>query len=118
MRCIFSTSVYTKKQLNIFRCIGLGSRLTGNTPDSQSGHTFVQLTAGYKTPPNVEISCAITVQRRVNYRNLINNFVYRNHVDYYSLSFTFHSEGRPSAQIIELGLRSSNTYKERIPSYF
>ena len=39
-----------------------------NTPDSQLNY--------------VEISCAITVQRRVNYGNLMNIFVYRNHVDY------------------------------------
>ena len=46
-----------------------------------SDYTSVQLTAGYKTPLNVEISCAITVQRGVNYRNLMNIFVNRNHVE-------------------------------------
>ena len=51
------------------------------TPDSQSNYTFVQLTAGYKTPLNVEISCAITIQWHVNYGNLMKIFVYRNHVD-------------------------------------
>ena len=63
-----------------------------NTPDLQSGYTFVQLTAGYKTPLNVEISCAITAERRVNYGKLMNIFVYRTHFDYYSLSFTFPSK--------------------------
>ena len=48
----------------------------------QYRYAFVQLTAGYKTSLNVEISCAITVQRRVNYGNFMNIFVYRNHVDY------------------------------------
>ena len=74
-----------------------------NTPDSQSGYTFVQLTAGYKTPLNVEISCVITVQRHAIYGNLMNIFVYRNHVDYYSLPSTFHSECRPSTQVHRIG---------------
>ena len=75
-----------------------------NTFDSQLNYTFVQLTAGYKTSQNVEISCAITVQRHVNYRNLMNIFVYRNHVDYYSLSSTFPSECRPSIQVYRISV--------------
>ena len=77
--------------------------LRTNTPDSQL-NTFVQLTAGYKTSLNVEISCAITVQRHVNYGNLMNIFVYRNHVDYYSLSSTFPSECRLSTQVYRIGI--------------
>ena len=68
------------------------------TPDSQLNYSFVQLTAGYKTSVNVEVSCAITVQRRVNYGNWMNIFVFRNHVDYYSFSSTFPSECRPATQ--------------------
>ena len=60
--------------------------------------------AGYKTSLNVEISCAITVQRRVNYVNLMNIFVYRNHVDYYSLSAAFPSECRPSTEVYRIGV--------------
>ena len=67
-------------------------------------NTFVQLSAGYKTPLNVEMSCAITVQRRVNYGNLMKTFVYRNHVDYYSLSCTFPSKSRPSTQVYRFGV--------------
>ena len=52
-----------------------------NAHDSQLNYSFVQLTAGCKTSLNNEISCAIIVQRRVNYGNLMNIFVYRNHVD-------------------------------------
>ena len=57
-----------------------------STPDPKLKYTFVHLTPEYKTPLNVEISCAcgITFQRRVNYGNLMNIFVYRNHVVYYS----------------------------------
>ena len=75
-----------------------------NTPDSQLNYTFVQLTAGYKTSLNVEISFAITVQRRINYGNLMNVFVYRNHVDYYSLSSTFPGECSPSTQVYRIGV--------------
>ena len=41
----------------------------------------------------------LACSRGVNYVNLINIFVYRNHVDYYSLSSTFLSECRPSIQV-------------------
>ena len=103
-------------------CLTTVSSTTVKTPDSQLNYTFVQLTAEYKTLLNVEIPCAITVQRRVNYGNLMNIFVFINHVDYYSLSSSFPSEYRPSIKFIELGLWSNNTfkirilYKERIPS--
>ena len=42
----------------------------------------------YKTTKDVETNCCGTVQRRVNYGNLMNMFVCRKHVAYYSLSFT------------------------------
>ena len=59
------------------------------TPDSQLNYTFVQLTA---------------VQWRVNHGNLMNIFVYRNHVDYYSLSSTFPSVCLPSTQVYRIGV--------------
>ena len=75
-----------------------------NTPESQLNYTFVQLKAGYKTSLNVEISWAITVQQHVNYVNLMNIFVYRSHVDCYSLSSTVPSECGPSAQVYRIGV--------------
>ena len=34
----------------------------------------------------------------------MNIFVYRNHIDYYSLSSTFPSELRPSTQVYSIGV--------------
>ena len=88
--CMMSFSVVLRVKIRV------------NTPDSQLDYTFVQLTAGYKTSLNVEISCVITVRRRVNYGNLMNIFVYRNQFDYYSLSSTFPSMCRPSTQVYRI----------------
>ena len=71
-----------------------------NTPD----HTFLQLTPEYKTILNIKLSCGITVQRPVNYGNLMNIFIYKNHVAYYSFSSTFPSECGPSTQAWKLSL--------------
>ena len=49
-----------------------------NIPD----FTFVQLTPEYMTTLNSKTSCGITVQRRVNYGNLMNMFIYKNYVTY------------------------------------
>ena len=77
---------------------------TGKYTRLAIGLYFVQLMAGYKTPVAVEISCAITVQQYENYGNLMNIFVYRNHVDYYTLSFTIPGECCPSTQIYRSGV--------------
>ena len=74
-----------------------------NTPGSRSNYTFVQFAVGYKTPLNVEISCAITVQGHVNCGNLMTVFVYRNYAHYYSLSSTFPSDCRPLTQVYKIG---------------